>query len=153
MGVVRMPGGALGTVAATKLATGAEDEMRLEVHGSSGALRFNGMDAHHLEVYDATAPSSPIGGRRGWQRLDTGQRYPAPAAAFPGPKFQIGWIRSHVACLANFLADVAAGRPGNPGLDQGLRVQRWIHCARRSADGAGWVGAGGADEVDARDPR
>ena len=102
--LARMRSGALGTIEATKLATGTEDELRLEIHGSRGALRFNGMDPHHLEFHDATAPDRPLGGLRGWNRIDAGQRYPPPATGFPQPKAAIGWLRSHVACLANFLA-------------------------------------------------
>jgi predicted dehydrogenase len=137
--LVRMKNGALGHVEATKLATGAEDEMRLEIHGSRGALRFNGMDPHHLEVYDQGAPDKPIGGLRGWTRVDTGQRYPAPASGFPTPKAAIGWMRGHMACLANFLNDVASGRPGDPGLAQGVYIQQLMECCRLSAARGAWT--------------
>ncbi len=129
MGLARMKSGAVGHVEATKLATGSEDELRFEIHGSTGAIRFNGMDAHHLETYRDG----------GWTRWDTGQRYAAPAAAFPGPKFNIGWLRGHAACLANFLQSVAAGQPGNPGLDQGIYVQYIMDCASRSATSRQWI--------------
>lgn len=139
MVLARTKSGALGTIEATKLATGAEDELRFEIHGSRGALRFNGMDAHHLEAYDATLPDKPVGGMRGWTKIDTGQRYPTPPSGFPGPKFNIGWIRGHMACLANFLQSVAAGSPGSPGLDQGIYVQHLIECTRRSAKENQWI--------------
>jgi len=137
--LARMRSGALGTVEATKIATGAEDELRFEIHGSAGALRFNGMDPHHLGFYDAGAAGEPIGGTRGWTEIDTGQRYPAPASGFPGPKFSVGWLRSHMACLANFLTAVAEGRPAEPGLRQGIYLQRLIECARVSAKDNAWV--------------
>ena len=136
----RMANGALGHIEATKLATGSEDEVRFEIHGSQGALRFNGMDPHHLEVYDQRAAGKPIGGVRGWTAVDTGQRYPAPASGFPTPKAAIGWMRGHLACLANFLGDVAAGRPGNPGLAQGILIQRLMDAVQRSARAGQWVG-------------
>ena len=98
--------------------------MRIEIHGSQGALRFNLMDPHHLEFYDATAADRPLGGVRGWNRIDTGQRYLPPAAAFPSHKAAIGWTRGHVACLANFLQAVAQGHAAEPGLQQGIRVQQ-----------------------------
>ena len=139
MFLARMQSGALGTVEATKIATGTEDEIRLEIHGSRGALRYNGMDAHHLEFHDAQAAEQPLGGLRGWNRIDCGQRYPAPAASFPSPKAAIGWIRGHVACLENFLEAVAQGRPAEPGLPQGIRVQRMMDCLRRSAAEKRWV--------------
>jgi len=137
--LAQMSSGALGTIEATKLATGTEDELRLEIHGSRGALRFNGMDPHHLELYDATAPEQPLGGMRGWERIDAGRRYLPPAAGFPSPKAPIGWLRSHVACLANFLEAVAVGRPAEPGLTQGIRVQRLMECVQRSARKHSWV--------------
>ncbi len=140
--LARLPSGALGTIEVTKLATGTEDELRLEVHGTRGALRFNLMDPHHLEFYDAAAPDRPQGGRRGWTRIDAGQRYPAPASSFPSPKAAIGWVRGHVACLANFLDCVAQNRPADPGLDQGIRVQHLMDCARRSAERGTWVETG-----------
>lgn len=129
MALVRMQSGAVGNIEATKIATGAEDELRFEIHGSQGALRFNGMDAHHLEAYRDG----------GWTRFDTGQRYAAPAAGFPGPKFSIGWLRGHAACLANFLQAVAAVQPGNPGLDQGIYLQHVLDCASQSAQSRQWV--------------
>ncbi len=137
--LARTQAGARGTIEATKIATGTEDELRVEIHGSRGALRYNGMDPHHLELHDATVPGEPLGGLRGWNRIDTGQRYPAPAAAFPSPKAATGWIRSHAACLANFLQAVAEGRPAEPGLEQGIRVQQLMDWVRRSAAEKRWV--------------
>lgn len=137
--LARMQSGALGTIEATKIATGTEDELRLEIHGSRGALRFNGMDPHHLEFHDATAPDAPLGGLRGWNRIDTGQRYPAPAASFPSPKAATGWIRSHLACLANFLQGVAQQRAADPGLEQGIRVQHLMDSVARSARENRWI--------------
>ena len=137
--MARLQEGAPGTIEATKIASGAEDEVRIEIHGSQGALRFNLMDPHHLEFYDACVPDRPLGGVRGWNRIDTGQRYLPPATAFPSPKAVIGWTRGHVACLANFLEAVAQGRAAEPGLEQGLRVQQLMECVRQSAHERKWV--------------
>ena len=137
--LARTHSGALGTLEATKLATGSEDELRLEIYGTRGALRFNGMNPHHLEFHDATAADQPQGGLRGWHRIDTGQRYPSPAGNFPSPKAAMGWIRTHAACLANFLQAVADRRAAEPGLQQGIRVQHLMECVRRSANERCWV--------------
>ncbi len=134
----RMANGALGQIGATKIATGTEDELRFEIHGSRGALRFNLMDPHHLEAYDATAAGSPFGGIRGWTRIDTGQRYPGPAG-FPSPKATIGWMRAHMACLHNFLTCVAEGRAAEPGLEQGIHVQHLIEKVREADRTGTWV--------------
>lgn len=137
--MARLENGALGSLAFTKLATGTEDELRFEIFGNRGALRFNLMDPHHLEIYDVSAASSPVGGRRGWTRVDTGQRFPEPANGFPSPKTSIGWMRAHDHCLANFLNDVLAGRPGSPNLSQGIKVQELLHSCRVSAAEKRWV--------------
>ena len=137
--LARMSGGALGTVEVSKIAAGAEDELRVEIHGTKGALRFNGMDPHHLEAYDQTVPDQPMGGTRGWTKVDTGQRYPAPAAKFPSPKNAIGWMRGHMACLANFIKDLLDGRPGDPGLRQGVYIQHVLDRAAESATTGTWV--------------
>lgn len=137
--LAKMRNGAQGTIEASKIATGTEDELRIEIHGSRGALRYNGMDPHHLELHDAAAPDQPLGGTRGWNRINTGQRYLPPATGFPSPKLAIGWIRAHVACLANFLDAIAEGHPAEPGLEQGIRIQRLMDCLRRSAAERRWV--------------
>ncbi|MHC4872393.1 MAG: Gfo/Idh/MocA family protein [Planctomycetota bacterium] len=133
MMLAKMKSGALGHISASKIATGIEDEMRFEIHGSKGAVRFNGMDAHFLEYYDAGAVSKPTGGVQGWTKIHTGQRYDAPAG-FPGPKFSIGWIRGHMQCLYNFLEAVHAGKPATPSLEQGIYIQKLIDVCRKSAE-------------------
>lgn len=140
--LAKMQSGALGTIEATKLATGTEDELRLEIHGSRGAMRFNGMEPHYLELHDATAAEQPMGGLSGWNRINAGQRYPTPATGFPHSKAAIGWVRSHVACLENFLEAIARGQPAEPGLTQGIRVQHLIDCVRQSAMKGRWMEVG-----------
>ncbi len=140
--LAELASGAVGTIEATKIATGTEDEIRFEIHGSRGALRFNGMDPHHVEFYDAQAADRPHGGLRGWTRIDAGHRYSAPATTFPSPKAAIGWIRGHVACLANFLQAVAENRPATPGLEQGIALERLMDSVLRSAASRSWIDVG-----------
>lgn len=132
--LTRMTNGALGNIEATKIATGTEDEVRIEIHGEKGGIRFNSMAPHFLDVYDCRLGE----GRQGWTQVPTGQRFPAPAAKFPAPKNSIGWMRVHAACLANFLQAVLQGAPGDPGLLQGIYIQRLLHETRRSADAKTW---------------
>ena len=136
--LLRTRSGALGTVEATKLATGAEDELRFEIHGTRGALRFNLMDPNWLEVYNATTPDRPLGGERGWTRVATVNRY-EPPAVWPPPKVTGGWLRAHVACLHNFLEAIATGRKAEPGLEAGARIQHIMAAAHESDDTRQWV--------------
>lgn len=140
--LVRLASGAVGTVEATKLATGSEDDLRCEIEGSRGALRFHLMDPHHLEYYDLDAHPNALDQVRGWIRLNTGQRYDFPATRFPSPKAPIGWLRAHVACLANFLRAVANQQSASPDLRRGVRVQWLMEAARRAAGTSQWVSVG-----------
>jgi predicted dehydrogenase len=117
--------GAPGWIEASKIATGAEDELRFEIHGDRGAVRFNLMEPNWLEFYDLADAETPVGGERGWRKIATVSRYPKPAG-FPGPKFTPGWLRAHMACLHHFLAAVAAGERGEPSLAHGVALQRLL---------------------------
>jgi predicted dehydrogenase len=115
---VQAGNGAPGHIEASKIATGAVDELRFEINGSRGALRFDLMQPNYLWVYDRTSPVAD----RGWQALETAQSYPPPAI-FPPPKMSVGWLRGHVACLHSFLVAVASGEPAEPSLQVGVELQ------------------------------
>lgn len=135
--VLELPNGAIGSIEASKIATGSEDELRFEIHGEKGALRFNSMDPNYLESYDLTVPGSPLGGDRGWRRIACVQRFESPGG-FPGPKFSIGWIRAHVHSLYNFLESITAGKVPRPSLQDGLRLQRILSVAEQSDLSQDW---------------
>jgi len=137
--LLRKSDGAFGTVDVSKIATGTEDELRFEIHGRHGAMRFNLMAPNYLEVYDGRLPDGDCGGRRGWQRIDCVQKYPAPGGKFPGTKLSLGWIRSHVHCLYSFLRSIADGSEASPSLADGLHLQRVLEAVRASAESGDWV--------------
>ncbi len=134
---VRLSSGALGTLEASKIATGAEDDLRVEIHGSRGALRFSLMEPDFLEVFGLAAPDLPLGGTRGWTRIATLQRYAAPAV-FPSPRATSGWLRGHVHCLWHFLDAVARRAQPEPSLQRGVDVQRIMGCAETAAGTGRW---------------
>lgn len=131
--LARMKSGARGIFEASKLATGSEDELRLEIHGEAGALRFSLMNPHYLEFYNATVPDRPLGGDAGWIRIACGARFEPPETDFPSPKSTFGWIRAHAACLANFLHAVDSGQTTEPDLLQGVKIDRYLAAVLDSA--------------------
>ena len=137
MMLVKLPNGALGSIEASKIATGSEDELRFEIHGDQGALRFNLMDPNYLEAYDLRESDSPLGGQRGWRKIACIQHYAKPGG-FPSPKASIGWIRGHLHCLYNFVNAVATGQPTEPSLQSGLRLQKILEVISKSADPHTW---------------
>jgi predicted dehydrogenase len=135
--VAKTSNGAIGSIEASKIATGAEDELRFEIHGDKGALGFDSTNPSFLDAYDVREPETPLGGQRGWRRIACVQRYQKPAC-FPGPKFSIGWTRTHLASLHNFLEGVATGWQPEPSLQRGLYLQHILSVAEKSAAVGAW---------------
>ena len=129
---VRGDDGLVGTIEATKIATGAQDDLRFEIHGLNGAVAWNLMDPNWLEFCDATAPGEPFGGRKGFTRIPCGGHYAAPGGAWPSAKSPVGWLRGHLACLFHFMQCVHEGRKAEPGIEAGASVQRVLEAARTS---------------------
>jgi len=122
---------------ASRIATGTNDDLRIEIHGREGALRFNLMEPNWLYVYDNRAKADPLGGIKGYTLVETVQRYPEPAV-FPGPKFTIGWTRFHIACLYNFLSNVEKEQPSTPTLFDGYKIQEIMEAALKSTITKKW---------------
>jgi len=134
---VKMAGGTTGVVEASRFATGVNDELRFEIHGSRGALAFNLMQPDWLYFYDDTAPGGNYGGRKGYTQIECVNR--KPNMRLKTPKNSIGWRDGHVHCLFNLLSCIAENRPASPSLFDGAAVQRVMDAAYRSAETGGWV--------------
>jgi len=136
--LVRLANGAVGTISASKVATGSEDALSFSIHGTRGALRMNGMNLQQLFFYDMTTPEAPLGGERGWTAVECGARYGSPAG-FPPPKSVMGWMRGHVHCLYHFLESVHRGETRAPSLADGVQLQFVLEKIKESAKTGQWV--------------
>ena len=121
--LLELPNGASGTMAARQIAPGTNDELTLEVRGAKGAIKWDSMDPSYLDFYDNTLPEAAYGGQRGFTRIESVQRYPAPGGKFLPPKNAIGWDRGHLHCYYTFLDAVAHGRAPENGIAEGARLQ------------------------------
>lgn len=128
-----LPGGAIGTLEAGRLIAGAISAVTIEVYGSGGSLRWNGMDPNYLYV----AGGARVDGEQTWRQIPTVQSY--PGALIPGADVSVGGMRYYIAACADFLTRTLAGQPYDPGLAQGLRVQEVIEMAAQSARAGKWV--------------
>jgi predicted dehydrogenase len=137
--LLEMPSGAVGTVTASKIVTGAEDELSFEFYGDRGAIRWRLMEADYLEFYDNTLPEAALGGGRGFTRIATTARFPAPGGAFLPPKNRIGWDRAHMHCYYSFLDSVSRGAPASPDLFEGAKLQRLMDAMVESHKTSAWV--------------
>ncbi len=134
----RMANGAVGSIEASRFATGTLDDLRLWVYGEKGAFKFDLMDPSFLRWYDEGTAQGTYGGDRGWQRLDTVSFY--PDAKTPPARAPIGWIRAHAENQYRFLKALAGGSEPAPGIEDGLKTQLVIDAAERSsAAGGQWT--------------
>lgn len=130
---VKTKSGAVGTLTASKLSTGANDDLAFAIYGERGALRFSLMEPNFLRFYDAAREAAPIGGERGFTDIECVGRYPAPAGAFPSPKAATGWLRGHVMSMYHFLNAVYTGRQNAPSFSDAAYVQYLMELALASA--------------------
>lgn len=131
----RMASGAVGSIEASRFATGTADDLKIQIHGEKGALLFDLMDPGFLQFYDETATGGSYGGSRGWQRIETLTNY--PGAKVHPPRNPIGWLRSHGESQYRFLEALRDGREPSPGIADGLRTQLVLEAVQRSGDTGG----------------
>jgi predicted dehydrogenase len=102
----QLKNGAVGTIEASKLATGTNSDLSFEIYGDLGALKFSMMQPNYLEFYDNTKPDGDYGGEKGFAKIECVQRYPKPGGIFPGVKSPVGWLRFHMHCMYLYLNGV-----------------------------------------------
>ncbi|HYE08893.1 MAG TPA: Gfo/Idh/MocA family oxidoreductase [Patescibacteria group bacterium] len=137
--IAKMQNGALGTIEASKVSTGTNDELRFELHGQKGALKFDLMNPNWLEFYDNTLPEQDFGGCKGYTKIECVQRYEKPGGSFPAHKVSIGWMRGHVHCLYNFLSCVYEGHEASPSFVEAAYIQHVMEKAYESDSLGRWV--------------
>jgi predicted dehydrogenase len=136
---VRMaaPHDTLGLVEISRMGTGTTNDLQIEIFGDKGALRFNSADPSWLEVYDVRDGGQPLGGMRGFRKLETVQRHEGQKS--PDWSMPPGFVRTHAECQYQFLKAISDDLPPSPTLADGLRVQEAMEAAIRSSEESRWV--------------
>ncbi len=120
----RMKNGAIGVIESSKIAAGAEDELRYEIYGTKGAIRYNSMQPNYLEFFNAVEKDA------GFKMIPTVSKY--AESSFPGPKFSIGWTRGHIHSIYNFLRCVEENRQAEPSFYEGIYNMKIVEAAKIS---------------------
>jgi predicted dehydrogenase len=134
---LRMANETLGSVEVSRMGTGTTNDMQIEIFGDKGALRFNSVDPSWLEAYDTRDSDQPLGGMRGFRKVETVQRHAGQKS--PDWSMPPGFVRSHAECQYQFLKAIAEDTPTAPTLADGLKVQEVMEAAARSSIGGHWV--------------
>ena len=133
----RLADGALGTVEISRMGTGATNDLTFEIFGQLGAIRFDLSDPGALYVYDARESDAPLGGQRGFRKLEAAGRYPGQRA--PDWTMTPGFMRAHAECQYQFIRSIWDDAPTSPSFDDGAHVQKIMAAAERSSTEGRWV--------------
>ncbi|MFC7240783.1 Gfo/Idh/MocA family protein [Saliphagus sp. GCM10025317] len=129
---VEFENGTMGTLEASRFATGHKNDHTIEVHGSKGSLKFSLERLNELEVLRE--------GNRGYETvLVTDEDDPYVDHWWP-PGHVIGWEHTFVHENYEFLSAVDAGEAYEPSFEDGLAAQRVLDAVERSDERGEWVG-------------
>jgi predicted dehydrogenase len=132
LALCRFENGAIGTIEASRFATGRKNYNRFEINGSRGSLVFNLERMNELELYIEEGANS---GFR--QVIVTEPEHPYIAAWFP-PGHIIGYEHTFTHTVLDFLKAIDEGRLPQPNFRDGLRNQRVLAAIERAHAGRGW---------------
>ena len=124
-------GGAMGTLEASRFATGHKNDHTVEIHGSEGSLRFSLERLNELEVLRE--------GDRGYETvLVTDEEDPYVDHWWP-PGHVLGWEHTFVHENYEFLSAVSSGSAFEPSFEDGLAAQRVLEAIAESDERGEWV--------------
>lgn len=131
---LELDGGALASVEASRMATGAKNQLSIALYGSKGALRFDLESPNELWFLDATVPVS----EQGFSRiLVTEPEHPYLQAWWPQGHV-IGWEHTFSHQIHDLLSAISGAGPAfRPDFADGLALQRVLDAvvASDAADG------------------
>lgn len=133
----RLATGMLGLVEISRMGTGLNNEVTVEIFGDKGAIRFNIADPAWLEVYDTRDADTPFGGMRGFKKIEAGGRF--AGAKSPDGTMAPGFNRSHAEGLYQLCRAIWDDKPATPSLSDGLHIQQVMEAAERSSAQGGWI--------------
>jgi predicted dehydrogenase len=128
--------GTFGSIEVSRMGTGLPNDLRIEIFGASGAIRFSAQDPSWLEVYDVTESATPRGGMRGFRRLETVQHYEGQRA--PDWSMPPGFIRTHAESQHAFIRACRRGTDAEPSMRHALHVQDIMESALVSQTSGDW---------------
>jgi predicted dehydrogenase len=138
--LLRLEGGAKGTLVCSQVACGEENRLSLRVYGSQAGLEWHQEEPNTLLYKPARSP---------WARLRTGHGYlsaAAQAATRVPPGHPEGYLEAFANLYRDFMQDVrrvARGQPSvrdYPGVEDGLRGLRFVAQAVASSQaGSAWL--------------
>jgi predicted dehydrogenase len=130
--LLKFENGAIGTLEASRFDTGFIDELRIEVHGGNGAIRFSLMDFNTLEVFSRKDDKEV----QGFKRITVDA---PPPSVWPPPKSTKGVTRAHVGMIHHYINCIINDQMPSPSFEDGLIVQEIIEAILESSSKEKWI--------------
>jgi predicted dehydrogenase len=132
MALLRFANGAIGTVEASRFATGRKNYNRFEINGSMGSLAFDLERMNELELYVEEGPDS------GFRTiLVTDAKHPYAGAWWP-PGHIMGYEHSFTNTVYDLIRAIAEQKLPAPNFEDGVQNQRVLDAVQRSAASGHW---------------
>jgi predicted dehydrogenase len=132
LSLLRFENGAIGSVEATRFATGRKNFNRFEINGSQGSIAFHMERMNELEVYLEEGPDS------GFRTvLATDSTHPYVRGWWP-PGHILGYEHTFVHTVLDLLLAIESQELPTPNFEDGLRNQRVLDAIERAHASRGW---------------
>jgi predicted dehydrogenase len=126
--------GTVGSLEASRVVVGPHVKLRVDVHGTRGALGWELERMNELDRYQL----ADDGGDEGYMRVVAGPQHPGFAAFQPGAGVPMGYDDLRVLEAASFLAAVRDGEQRSPGLAEMVATAHVLEAIERSAESGTW---------------
>ncbi len=134
--VVRFANGALGTIEASRFATGRKNYNRFEINGSKGSVAFNLERMNELEVY-LTGDDPAVQGFHNVM-VTNGASHPYFSHWWPEGHI-IGYEHTFIHTVYDLLEAIAKNKVPTPNFEDGVRNQKVLAAMEKAAVTKRWV--------------
>ncbi len=135
--MVKFRSGAIGTIEATRVATGRKNHQRVEVHGSEGSLYFDMERLNELQYYSSADPAD----RRGFRTILVTEKVHPYAGSYWPPGHVLGWEHAMVNQVYHFFDALANDKKVEPlaaTFEDGHRADMVIDAMIKSSSTRRW---------------
>jgi predicted dehydrogenase len=130
----RFDNGSLGLFESTRYARGHKALYTFEINGEHASIKWDLHDLHRLEFFD----HGDTGHLRGWRSIHVTDSEHPYMKHWWVPGLQIGYEHTFVHQAADFLSDLATGKPTSPTFREALATQAVCDAVLDSAEAGKW---------------